>query len=381
MFQRQGRGLLFVTCTALLAAGCGGGSDNNNTFPASATTKNISLTGAQENPPVTTAAVGNGFISVDTSSGAISGTLTTFGITATAANIHEGAVGASAPAIMELAQSQPGTWVVPDGAALTPAQVQSFKSGNLYVDVQSAGNPKGEIRAQVGRMVFWATLTGNQETPPTGSSAGGTGRWIFDPDTKTITGEENVTGMSATVSHFHIAAVGTAAGVAIPFAGGPDKWTLAPTTLTDAQVAALLAGNFYANAHSTAFPGGEIRGQVNLPARCTTLSGTQETPPNGSTATGTACVFVNPATKGVAGRIETVGITGTVAHIHQGPPGVVSPVIVPMSQTSPGVWTTGANAALTDAQLVGWLGGQTYVNVHSQALPVGEIRGQLLTGQ
>jgi len=187
--------------------------------------------------------------------------------------------------------------------------------------------------------------------------------------------------MSATVSHFHIAAVGTAAGVAIPFAGGPDKWTLAPTVLTPDQVTQLLAGNFYANAHSVAFPGGEIRGQVNLPMRCTTLTGAQETPPNNSPATGTGCAFVNPVTKGVAGRVETQGITATLAHIHQGPPGVASPVIVPFTQTSPGVWTSAPNATLTDAQLVGFLSGLTYENVHSQALPVGEIRGQLVNTQ
>jgi hypothetical protein len=341
----------------------------------------VSLTGAQENPPVTTAAVGNGFIMVDESTGAVSGTITTFGVTGTVAHIHEGAVGVNAPPIVELTQVQPGSWVVPDGAALTPAQVQSFKSGNLYVNVHSAANPNGEIRAQIGRMVFWATLTGNQENPPTGSSATGFGRWVFDPVTKIITGEENVSGMSTTVSHFHIAGVGTNAGVAIGFTGGPDKWTLAPTTLTDAQVTQLLAGNFYANAHSTAFPGGEIRGQVNLPMRCTTLSGVQETPPNNSAATGTGCAFVNPVTKGVAARIETQGIDATLAHIHQGPPGVVSPVIVPMTQTSPGVWTTAPNATMTDAQLVGFLKGETYLNVHSAALPVGEIRGQLINTQ
>jgi len=90
---------------------------------------------------------------------------------------------------------------------------------------------------------------------------------------------------------------------------------------------------------------------------------------------------VNPFTKAVASRIETQGIVATLAHIHQGPPGVVSPVIVPMSQTSPGIWVSGANAAFTDAQLNAFITGGTYLNVHSAALPVGEIRGQLVNGQ
>jgi len=190
-----------------------------------------------------------------------------------------------------------------------------------------------------------------------------------------------VTGMTATVSHFHQGAVGVVAPVAVPFTGGPTTWTLPPTTLTDAQVTALLSGGFYANAHSTQFPGGEIRGQVYQPTKCAALTGMQETPPNNSAATGNGCAGVNPFTKAVASRIETQGIVGTLAHIHQGPPGVASPVIVPMSQTSPGIWVSGPNAAFTDAQLNAFITGGTYLNVHSAALPVGEIRGQLVNGQ
>jgi hypothetical protein len=382
-FHRQAQHWLFAAGVSIVLAACGGpGGGGSGSVSISATTKTVTLNGAQENPSVTTAATGSGFISVDEATGAVTGTVTTFGVVnATVAHIHEAAVGVNAAPIVELTQSQPGTWVVPEGATLTPAQVASFKAGNLYVNVHTSANPNGEIRGQVGRMVFFATLTGSQEVPDTGSPASGTGRWVFDPATRIITGTETVAGMDATVSHFHIAAAGTTAGVAIGFTGGPSTWTLAPTTLTDAQVTSLLAGNFYANAHSLRNPGGEIRGQVYLPAKCATLSGAQEVPPNTSTAAGTGCLTVNPFTKATAGRIETQGIEGTLAHAHQGPVGSVSPVAIPMTQTSPGVWTTAANAVMTDAQLVAFITGNMYLNVHSAALPVGEIRGQLINGQ
>lgn len=381
--HRQGRSLLLAACMAAVLASCDSGpGGGGGGFPAGATPKNVSLNGAQENPSVTTAAAGNGFIAVDESTGAVTGTVTTFGIVnATAAHIHEGAVGVNAPIIVELVQSSPGTWSVPDGIALTASQVASFKSGNLYVNVHTSANPNGEIRGQVGRMVFFATLTGTQEVPASGSAASGTGRWVFDPATKTISGTEVVSGMDATVSHFHIAAAGSTAGVAIGFTGGPSTWNLAPTVLTDAQVTSLLAGNFYANAHSARNPGGEIRGQVYLPTRCTTLSGAQEVPANASQATATGCLGVNPTTKGVAGRIETQGIAGTLAHAHNGAPGVVGPVVIPMTQSPPGVWTTAANAAVSDDLLVAFMTNNLYLNVHSAAFPVGEIRGQLVTGQ
>ncbi|HWH38902.1 MAG TPA: CHRD domain-containing protein [Usitatibacter sp.] len=367
---------------AMLLASCGGSGGGSN-GPVVGTTKSVALDGGQVMPAgVATATAGQGFVTVDESSGRIAGSVTlTFGSTATAAQIHAGAAGTDGPLLVDLFQSSPGVWVVPENVSLTPTQVAAFDNGQLYILVQSSAHPNGEIRGQVGRMVFFATLTGAQEVPANASAATGVGMWVFDPVTKVISGTETVTGMTATVSHFHQGPVGVVAPVAIPFTGGPTTWTLPPTTLTDAQVTALLSGGFYANAHSAQFPGGEIRGQVYQPTKCTTLTGQQETPPNNSAATGTGCAGVNPFTKAVASRIETQGIVATLAHIHQGPPGVVSPVIVPMSQTSPGIWVSGANAAFTDAQLNAFITGGTYLNVHSAALPVGEIRGQLVNGQ
>jgi CHRD domain len=44
---------------------------------------------------------------------------------------------------------QRGEWTVPEGARLSDDQFQSYKAGNLYVNVHSAANPGGEIRAQI----------------------------------------------------------------------------------------------------------------------------------------------------------------------------------------------------------------------------------------
>ena len=41
------------------------------------------------------------------------------------------------------------TYEVPPGAKLNAAQMTSFKDGNLYVNLHSAANPNGEIRAQL----------------------------------------------------------------------------------------------------------------------------------------------------------------------------------------------------------------------------------------
>jgi hypothetical protein len=38
---------------------------------------------------------------------------------------------------------------VPEGRKLTPAQVQAWKAGNLYVNVHTAANKGGEVRGQI----------------------------------------------------------------------------------------------------------------------------------------------------------------------------------------------------------------------------------------
>ena len=54
------------------------------------------------------------------------------------------------------------------------------------------------------------------------------------------------------------------------------------------------------------------------------LTGSEETPPVTTTATGTGTIKI-AADKSVTGSIKTAGIDGTVAHIHVGAPGQSGP--------------------------------------------------------
>ena len=73
----------------------------------------------------------------------------TKGISATAAHIHEGPKGKNGPVIIPLTKSGDNTFTVTAGAKLSDAQLESLKAGNLYVNVHSAANPGGEVRAQI----------------------------------------------------------------------------------------------------------------------------------------------------------------------------------------------------------------------------------------
>jgi hypothetical protein len=106
------------------------------------------LTGAEETPPVTTSATGEGKITV-AKDHSVSGTIKTTGVEGIAAHIHVGPPGQSGPPIISLTKGADGTWTVPEGSKLTDEQFESFKSGNLYVNVHSAEHKPGEIRGQL----------------------------------------------------------------------------------------------------------------------------------------------------------------------------------------------------------------------------------------
>jgi hypothetical protein len=107
-----------------------------------------------------------------------------------------------------------------------------------------------------------------------------------------------------------------------------------------------------------------------------TLSGSEETPPVTTSATGTGTIKIADD-KSVSGRIKSSGIDGTVAHIHVGAPGQSGPPIITLDKGADGVWSVPAGAKLTDEQYASFKAGDLYVNVHSAEHKPGEIRGQL----
>lgn len=116
---------------------------------------NVMLNGAQEVPPVSTLARGIGTLSIGID-GSVSGRVTTSGIVSIAAMIHVGAPDKNGPVIIPLTKTVADVWSVPAGAKLTEAQYESYRTGNLYVNVHTPAHKGGEIRGQITRVDFVA---------------------------------------------------------------------------------------------------------------------------------------------------------------------------------------------------------------------------------
>jgi CHRD domain len=111
----------------------------------------IALSGSNEVPPNGSAASGTGTVTINPDR-SVTATITVTDMTATASHIHEGAAGANGPVIVPFAKTGDNTFAAAEGAKLTESQYASYKAGNLYVNVHSAKNPGGEIRAQLKAM-------------------------------------------------------------------------------------------------------------------------------------------------------------------------------------------------------------------------------------
>lgn len=110
-------------------------------------------------------------------------------------------------------------------------------------------------------------LRGSNEVPPVLSEGNGSVDALFDKNTSLLRWRVSYTGLSGpvTAAHFHgPAPVGANAGVVLPWPGPITSPMEGRATLTPAQAADLLAGNWYANIHTAAYPGGEVRGQMTV---------------------------------------------------------------------------------------------------------------------
>ena len=121
----------------------------------------------------------------------------------------------------------------------------------------------GSMMPAASNMVAFTTqLRGANEVPPVTSPGSGTVDAAFNKDTLQLRWKVTYTGLTgpATMGHFHgPAAVGSNAGIALGWANPVTSGMDGSAILTAAQAADLMAGRWYANIHTAANRGGELR--------------------------------------------------------------------------------------------------------------------------
>lgn len=106
------------------------------------------------------------------------------------------------------------------------------------------------------------TFSGANEVPAVSTSATGTVTASYDKTSKILTYNVAYAGLTPTAGHFHLGTPGTNGNIIIQFPYVSYSPIVGSALLTPAQETALLAGGLYANLHTTANSGEEIRANV-----------------------------------------------------------------------------------------------------------------------
>ncbi len=113
----------------------------------------VTLTGAQQVPPVQTSATGTADLSYDPATRVVTWSVTYSGLSgpATMAHFHgPAAAGKNGPPVIWLTEKgKPVESPIKGEATLTPEQAQQFSAGEWYINVHTQTNPGGEVRGQV----------------------------------------------------------------------------------------------------------------------------------------------------------------------------------------------------------------------------------------
>lgn len=128
----------------------------------------------------------------------------------------------------------------------------------------------GACAASFGVLWTFSTdLSGLLETPPNASPGTGLATGTYDDVSRLLTIDVTASGVTSDffAGHIHRAPFGVAGPIVFPLtnlAGGTNWMSHEMPVLTAAQDADIKSGLYYVNLHTQTFPGGELRGQIQL---------------------------------------------------------------------------------------------------------------------
>ncbi|HEX5112172.1 MAG TPA: CHRD domain-containing protein [Saprospiraceae bacterium] len=373
-------------------------------------TFDLSLTGDQENPPVTTQGQGLGIVTIPPTLDVLEYYIVydQLSAPATASHFHQADPGVNGGVVLDISAGITD-YEITGSSTFTVNAFNTLLEGGYYINIHTSTNPSGEIRGQIykyAREGFVFELNGGQEVPSVTTQASGTGMVSVDRDETSAHYMVVYSGLEGdfTASHFHQAKPGVSGGVIYnitssynPFGGAFGYWDESSTPIFDA--APLMYNNeVYLNVHSSLHPSGEIRGNLVPVGRLFTelpfdpefgdnlilaavMSGDDEVPAVTTDARGLATLYFDGDLTQAKINITATKLSGPITgvHIHEGDVGTNGGVLFPLSNE--GNRVQGDVTNIPGLDLVSIINGATYVNIHTAANPDGEIRGQLYLEQ
>lgn len=364
---------------------------------------NARMQGAQESIPNNSPASGMGNVLLDTSTHTVwvSGTYANLVATATDAHIHVGPPTVSGPVRVFVKFTAANSGSLDTSRIISVQDETDILAGNSYLNVHSSTYPSGEIRGQLlqstTQRFFAGVLQGSQEVPSVTTSARGTviARYNTETNLFEFTGDYQNLSSIVTVSHIHgPAPIGSSANPVfdLPNTGGTMGILTITRTLTEDEEVQLLAGDWYANVHTSINPGGEIRAQL-LPLSSgetqyltASLDVDEERaafPANTivSNSVGSAVAVLDKITRNIylTGSYSNLSSGISNAHIHRGPSALSGPVSINLQFITGTIngTITGSSLNIRTTLMDSIINGNSYVNIHSTTYGNGEIRGQL----
>lgn len=234
---------------------------------------------------------------------------------------------------------------------------------------------------------FSVELNGMQHVPMTDSEQTATATIEIDESTLQVRAYVDVSEVSGFVgAHLHQAAIGKNGSLVYAFAdANGGTYEITPKEVTQAQIDSMKAGEWYVDIHTEDFISGEIRGQIvdeDTSILTFKLDGQQEVPMVDTEAVGYGYATYNSNSTELVVRIVPEGLDDVeAAHIHTGRFGTNGDVFVGLELDTADMttWETPADTMIDAETLATLLSGGHYVNVHTETVASGEIRGQILT--
>lgn len=355
------------------------------------------FTGEQETPQVSTNARGTAAVTF-TANGGVTFTITVNGLSGpiTGARFHYGPIGIAGPIVLDITSNFIGTTATGVWNNIPDSLLRALMTEKLYLNVYTASHPNGEIRGQLFHSSgtgLSAKMTSMQVVPSLNlGTKGSAAMTLMSPGLVYHITINGLTG-PVTGAQFRYGAIGINGPIVKDITSDFNNsniaegiWkTTGSNSLNDTLINALLTGKIYLNVQTSANPGGELRGQVEVSSGFpfgASINGSQEIPPVTTNGKGTGYFLLTDY--GLIFRASVDSLSGPITgvHFHNAATGTTGPIVRDLmpelnGKTVTGIWKPSDTQPFTPQLMQELFKGNIYINFFTNAHPAGEIRGQV----